>query len=69
MDHSNQSPSVHRMATEQVQVDQKEVGYVLATLDRRQYQIHRDTRVKISGLFEMLEYLHPNPDDLPRHPA
>lgn len=56
------------MVSEQVQVDQKEVGYVLAMRERRHHHIHRDTHVRIVGLFEMLEYLHPNPDDLPRHP-
>ena len=67
MDHSNQPPSPRRMVSEQVQVDQKEVGYVLAMREPRDHQIHRDTHVRIVGLFEMLEYLHPNPDDLHRH--
>jgi hypothetical protein len=57
------------MGTEQVQVDQEEAGYVLATRKRQDYQIHRGTRAKISGPFEMLEYLRPNPDDLPPHPV
>jgi hypothetical protein len=57
------------MGTEQVQVDQEEAGYVLATRKRQDYQTHRGTRAKISGPFEMLEYLRPNPDDLPPHPV
>jgi hypothetical protein len=40
---------------------------VLATREGRDYQIHQDTRVKISEPFEMLEYLHPNPNDLHCH--